>query len=185
MRGRTNGLAIRVPSGWELSDSGKQHLKALGVGKVSTAAAQVATDLRTLLEKVEDDDTRAFVEEAVQCYELGFYRSAVVMSWLAAVHVLKCEVHQNHLAAFNTEARRVDAKWKMAKTTDDIGEMNEAAFLDRIKAISVIGKNVKIELKKCLDLRNGCGHPNSLIIGTNAAANHLEILLQNVFHRFC
>jgi hypothetical protein len=67
------------------------------------------------------------------------------MSWLAAVHVLKNEIHQKHLVAFNAEAKRVDAKWKNAKTTDDVGLMKEYDFLIRIAAISVIGKNVKDE----------------------------------------
>jgi hypothetical protein len=181
----TKGLAISTPAGWELSQAGKQHLRARGVTKVNPAAVQVATDLRALLKKVNDDETRAFVDEAVQCYELEFYRSAIVMSWLAAVHVLKQEVHQKHLAAFNAEARRVDAKWKPARTTDDIGLMKENEFLDRIVAISVIGKNVKDELQKCLKLRNACGHPSSLKVSTNATASHLEILLLNVFDPFC
>lgn len=182
---RTKGLAILTPTGWELADSGKQHLRTLGVAKISPAAVQIATDLRGLLAKVKDKDTRAFVDEAVQCYELEFYRSAVVMSWLAAFHVLKNEVHKKHLAAFNAEAQKVDPKWRVAKTTDDLGLMKEAAFLDRITAISVIGKNVKDELQGCLKLRNGCGHPNTLKIGPNAVAHHIEMLLLNVFQRFC
>ncbi len=32
--------------------------------------------------------------------------------------------------------------------------------------------------------RNGCGHPNSLKIGANTAAHHIEILLLNVFQKF-
>jgi hypothetical protein len=177
-------LAIKTNTGWELADAGKQHLKQLGVTKVSPAAVQVATDLRDLVARVKDDDTRAFVEEAVQCYELELYRSAVVMSWLAAFHVLKKEVHQKHLSAFNTEAARADAKWKAATTTDDIGRMKESDFLDRIAAISMIGKNVKDELQKCLKLRNACGHPNSLRIGPNAVASHIEILLLNVLQPY-
>jgi len=43
---------------------------------------------------------------------------------------------------------------------------------------------VKAELKQCLDRRNGCGHPNSLKIGPNTVAHHLEILLLNVFNKF-
>ena len=79
---------------------------------------------------------------------------------------------------------RANAKWKDAKTTDDIGRMNESDFLDRLAAISVIGKNVKAELKGCLDRRNGCGHPNSLKISANTVAHHIEILLLNVFKEF-
>jgi hypothetical protein len=182
--GKTKGLSINTPTGWELSDAGKQRLRKLGVSKGNPAALQVAADLRLLLTKIADADTRAFVEEAVECFELEFFRSSVVMSWLAAVHVLKHEVHGNYLSAFNAEARKCDAKWKDAKTTDEIGSMKEGAFLDRIAAISLIGKNVKDELQICLKLRNACGHPNSLKIGPNAVANHLEILLLNVFNRF-
>ncbi len=62
--------------------------------------------------------------------------------------------------------------------------MGEADFLDRLVPIGVIGKNVKDELVKALKLRNGCGHPNSLKIGQNMVASHLEILLMNVFEPF-
>jgi hypothetical protein len=101
--GRTKGLAISTPAGWEMSDAGEQHLRLPGVAKVRPAAVQVATDLRALLNKINDSDTRAFVEEAVACFELELYRAAVVMSWLAAVDVLKKEVLQSHLSAFNAK----------------------------------------------------------------------------------
>ncbi|HEY7244092.1 MAG TPA: hypothetical protein VH678_09445 [Xanthobacteraceae bacterium] len=180
----TKGKAINTQAGWEIGDAGKQHLKSLGVAKISPAAVQVATDLRMLLAQVKDDDTRSFVEEAVQCYELELYRSAVVMSWLAAVHVLRREVYGKHLGAFNAEAAKADPKWKSAKTTDDIGRMKESDFLDRLAATSVIGKNVKEELQKCLKLRNACGHPSSLQIGPNTVASHIEILLMNVLQPY-
>ncbi len=180
----TNGRAIRTDAGWELAEAGKQHLRSIGIAAVSPAAVQVATDLRSLLAKVTDGDTREFVEEAVQCYEFGLHRSAVVMSWLAAVHVLKKEVHRSHLATFNAEAKRVDPRWKAAKTTDDIGLMKEADFLDRIAAISMIGKNVKDELQQCLKRRNGCGHPSSLKVGQAVVTGHIETLLLNVLKPF-
>ena len=184
--GRSKGLAIRTPLGWEITDAGKQHLRNLGVTKVGPAAVQVATDLRAELPNIVDPDTRAFVEEAIKCWEAELYRSAIVMSWLAAVDVLHNYVHANHLAAFNAEAKRIDSRWKDAKTTDDIGRMKEADFLDRIAVapVSIIGKNVKKELQDCLDRRKGCGHPNSLSIGANTVAHHIEILLLNVFKKF-
>ncbi|MBW7996824.1 MAG: hypothetical protein FVQ81_09720 [Candidatus Glassbacteria bacterium] len=182
--GKSKGLAIRTPQGWEITDAGRQHLRNLGVTKISPAAVQVATDLRAELSNIKSADTRAFVEEAIRCHEAELYRSAIVMSWLSAVDVLHNHVQGKHLKAFNAEAKRVDAKWKDAKTTDDLGKMGEADFLDRIAALSIIGKNVKEELKTCLKRRNGCGHPNSLKIGANTSAHHLEILLLNVFKVF-
>ena len=167
---RSAGLAIRTPGGWEITDAGREHLRKYETSRVSGAAAQVAHDLRAHLDHVRHADTRNFVIEAVECFEWHFYRSAVVMSWLAAVHVLHQHVYAAHLAVFNSEASRVDAKWRPAKTTDDLGRIGEADFLDRLVAISVLGKSVKDELAGCLKLRNGCGHPNSLKISTNAVA---------------
>ena len=182
--GRSKGLAIRTPSGWETTEAGRQHLRDLGVSSVSPAELEVATGLRTELAKIGNPETRAFVGEAIECYELHLYRSAIVMSWLAAVDVLQRHVVANHLSSFNAAAKRVHARWKNAKTADDVGQMREADFLERIAAISMIGKNVKAELKTCLDRRNSCGHPNSLKIGANTVTHHIEVLLLNVFEPF-
>ena len=182
--GRSRGLAIRTPNGWELTEAGRHHVREMGDFGISGAAREVAVGLRAELAKISNSDTRAFVEEAIKCYEAHLYRSAIVMSWLAAVDVLKRHVLANHLNAFNTEAKRVDSRWKIAKTADDIGRMKESDFLDRIVAMSIVGKNVKAELKECLDRRNGCGHPNSLKIGANTVTHHIEILLLNVFKPF-
>ena len=181
---RSKGMAIRTPAGWEVTDSGRRHLRELGVSSIGPAALEVATGLRAELAKIVNEDTRAFVEEAIECYESHLYRSAIVMSWLAAIDVLQRRVIANHLKAFNAESRRVDPKWKIAKTSDDIGRMREVDFLERIAATSVIGKNVKTELKACLDRRNGCGHPNSLKVGANTVTHHIEVLLLNVFKPF-
>lgn len=181
--GASKGKAIRT-TGWELTDAGKMHLRALGILTVSPAAMQVAVDLRNHLAKVTDPQTRDFVEEAIKCHEAELYRSAIVMSWLGAVDVLQKRVLQHHLAAFNTEAKRVNGKWKPARSQDEIGKMGESDFLDRIEALSIIGKNVKAQLKVGLDLRNGCGHPNSLKVSVNKSAAHIETLLQNVFEKF-
>lgn len=182
--GRTAGLALRVPAGWELSEAGKMHLRNLGVAAVSPAAMQVAIDLRAHLVNVQNETTRAFLEEAIKCHEAQLYRSAIVMSWIAAVDVLYREVTAHHLANFNAEASKVHGKWKSAINEDGLSKMPESDFLDRIAAIGVIGKNVKEELSKALKLRNGCGHPNSLKIGPNMVANHIETLILNVFETF-
>jgi hypothetical protein len=62
--------------------------------------------------------------------------------------------------------------------------MKEYDFLQVLAAISVIGKSVKDELEVCLKLRNGCGHPNSLLVGEHKASAHIETLIQNVFARY-
>ncbi|MBC1181574.1 hypothetical protein HF680_02725 [Brevundimonas sp. WCHBH090558] len=181
---RGKGMSLQMLGGHEIAEKGKARLQSIGLDSASPAATQVALDLRKHLVNVKDTDTRSFVEEAIKCYEARLFRSAIVMAWLAAVDVLKKEVVANHLAAFNAEARKVNLKWKDAKNADEIGAMNEGDFLNRIMGISMIGKNRKQRLEQALTLRNGCGHPNSLKVGQNEAAAHVEALLQNVFEVF-
>jgi hypothetical protein len=182
--GRSGGLAIRIPAGWELTQTGRNYLRNLGVESISPAAMRVAADLRRHLENVKNDTTRAFVEEAIKCHEAKLNRSAIVMSWIGAIDVLYRYVVENHLDAFNAEAHKFNVKWKRAVNEDGLTKMQEADFLDRLVAVGIIGKNVKEELGKALKLRNGCGHPNSLKIGPNMVASHIETLILNVFERF-
>jgi hypothetical protein len=184
MLARTSGMAIRVPEGWEISGPGKQHLRNIGVVKLKPGAGHVADGLRAELAKIDDDDTRLLVEEAIGCFEGEFYRAAILMSWIAAMRVLYRFVYNNALDEFNAEATRVDAKWKGARTIDDLGGMKERDFLDRMASVSLIGKNVKAGLVECLARRNGCGHPNSMKVGPSAVDHHIEFLLLNVFRKF-
>lgn len=181
---RAKGTTLKVPLGYELSEKGFAHLQQLGVGKMSPAASKVATDLRQHLSKIKNPGTRAFVGEAISCFEADLFRSAIVMSWLAAMSVLHNAVLANKLNEFNAAQKMVDHKWKAAITADDLGLMKESDFLNRLVTISMIGKNAKAQLVTALDLRNGCGHPNSLKVGANVTAAHLEVLLLNVFDKF-
>jgi hypothetical protein len=181
---RSKGLAIRVKDGWELSSSGRGHISKIAGHLTVSPVPKAATQLRAHLATISDPQIVAFIDEAIRCLEHKLYRAAVVLSWVGAVSVLYEYIVNNHLAAFNAEATKRDAKWRNAKTRDDLARMKEADFLDVLEAISVIGKSVKQELKKSLDLRNGCGHPNSLQIGENMVAAHIETLILNVFSRF-
>jgi hypothetical protein len=184
--GRAKGLAIRTPQGWELTDDGKTHVRSLAskhLGAISPAKPLI-TNLRLLLPKLAGPDVRAFMEETIACLEGRHFRAAVVLSWVGAASVLQDHILAVHLAQFNTEATRRNPKWKAVKSKDDFGNMKESTFLDVLEYISVLGGNVKTELKNCLDLRNACGHPNSLAVGENRVAAHIESLILNVFTRF-
>lgn len=178
--GRAKGLAILTPEGWKLTGSGRAHVSAFR--KVpEKKALQAADALRKHIGNLKDDHTKAFVEEAVRCFEEGLYRSAVVLSWVGALSAIYDHVIAKKLSEFNAEAVRRNAKWKTAKSKDDLSLMSEHDFLQILPAISVVGKNVKDELEGCLKLRNGCGHPNSLKVKEARVAAHIETLIVNVF----
>lgn len=186
---RSKGLAIRIPIGWTITSKGKDHIRKLCVlpEKKSLKSVHFATSLRQAMMNISSADTIAFLEEAISCFEAGLYRSSVVLSWVGAMSLLQDQIIKNHLVVFNAEAQRRDVKWKAAKTNDDISRMKESDFLDVIGTppVSLLGKNVKEELKNnSLQLRNACGHPNSLKIGENRVAGHLEVLILNIFSKF-
>lgn len=183
--GKAKGKAASIKGNWVLTTIGRTHLVELKYlnEKVSHIKNDVK-DLRTHFTKITSSHTKSFLEEAIACLEADQKRAAVVFSWIGAVAILYDEVVNNHLNEFNAEALKRDAKWKAAKNSDDLGKMKEFDFLNVLESISVIGKNVKQELQNCLQLRNGCGHPNSLTIGVRKVAAHIEILILNVFSKF-
>lgn len=173
---------FKTPTGWELSPAGRAHVAALAGKALSVSpAATEAQALRALLPKIKNEDARAFLTEAIVCSEQSLFRAAVVLSWVGAIALLHDVAVARYLAAINAEATRRDPKWKAAKTTDDLGRLKESTFLEIAHAVGILGRNVKDELEACLKLRNGCGHPNSLKVGANKVAAHLETLALNVY----
>lgn len=182
---KSKGLVVKAPDGWELTQAGKQHLKDLGVALDSSATYTAAHDLRSNLDHIKNADAKAFATEAVGCLERGLWRSAVVMSWIGAVHVLYDHVIKNKLPEFNAEAKRINNKWKGVKTIDELAKaLGENDFLDRLENIGVISNSIKKELIDCLNRRNSCGHPNSYKLKPITIAHHVEILLSNVYAPF-
>jgi hypothetical protein len=181
---RSNGKAIKTLQGWELTKSGYEYVLNKYGQFMNQTQVIISTNLRNHLSKVINKDTRNFVEEAIIAFENKLFRSAVVLSWVGAIAVLYDYIIAHKLKEFNTECSKRIPKWKPALTPDDLAQLKESVFLDILVSISVIGKNVKQQLQICLDLRNGCGHPNSLIIAENRVASHIEILILNVFSKF-
>lgn len=181
---RSGGLAIRTDAGWELTNSGKERVAQLAGAAITAYSPKVASSLRSHLSNISNQDTAAFLDEAIRCYETKLFRSAVVLSWVGAISVLYDYVVTNKLAEFNLEALKRNPKWKTASNKDDLANLKEHEFLQILHSISVIGKSVKDELEGCLKFRNGCGHPNSLKIGESRVSGHIEVLIQNVFSKF-
>lgn len=182
---KSQGKATSIKGEWSITAPGRNHLvtEKLVTEKKTQLHKDVA-DLRSHLAAIQNPQTKSFLEEAISCLEADQNRAAVVYSWIGAVAVLYDEVVNKHLVAFNPEAVKRDSKWKNAKTADDLSRMKEYDFLNVLESISLIGKNVKQELQQCLQLRNACGHPNSLKIGERKVAAHIEILILNVFAKF-
>lgn len=183
---KTDGLAVNKTDGWELSTLGKDRLAELGYAQSSQVKRNVANDLRKQIDKFRGSQIRSFILQASKCYECELYRSAVIMSWVAAVAILRDIVRKRHLTEFNNCAhdRAKSAGRKNVKYAGYMDKVKESDFLEILHGISVIDKGVKAALLRCLDFRNQCSHPNDLAIGASMVANHLEVLILNVYNRY-
>jgi hypothetical protein len=99
--------------------------------------------------------------------------------------VLQEYVLKNKIQEFNQDAVANKLLRAPAKTIEDMRDISkEAMFLDSLARISLIDDAVKKLLKECLGRRNNCGHPTELSFGEPYVANHIDILLHNVFSKF-
>ena len=178
-----DGRVVGKKGAYQLSSRGLKWLDE-HVSALPQASHDVRGDLREHLETILDEDVKRVLQEAVTALESRLFRSAVVMSWLAAVFVLQKCVFDNHRREFDSLVKAKKPDWRSLRRLDDFGQLREGEFLDRLTDLSIIGKNVKNELKGCLDRRNSCGHPNSYMLGESTAAHHLDTLILNVFKRF-
>jgi hypothetical protein len=182
---KAKGKAALIKSDWVLTALGRKHLISQKyITEQKNKLTNDVADLRSHAASIRNIHTKSFIEEAISCLEADQKRAAVVYSWIGSVALLYDHVINHHLVAFNAEALKRDAKWKVAKNADDLSKLKEFDFLNILEAISIIGKNVKQELQQCLQLRNACGHPNSLKIGERKVAAHIEILILNVLSKF-
>lgn len=180
---KTSGLAIRLPDGWEITETGIQYLEETGL--ISTSPVRkYQSNLRDYIDIIQSETTGNFLEECILALEMNLLRSAAILSWAGAISILYDEVISRHLQEFNMELKRRFPKHKMVKTSDDLALLKEFEFLQIISHLSLIDKNTKQELEQCLQLRNSCAHPNSLLIGEAKVASHLEILILNVYQKF-
>lgn len=181
---RKQGRVAMVNGKWRLLQAGRDYLSTKGVSSPSVLT-RPQEDIRVYLSKISNPEIRSFVQETMLCLEAGALRAAVVMSWVGAVAILYEHVLKHHLTDFNQEAKRRNLqKGKDATTLDNLAAMKESDFLDVLEGINVFGKNTKQELQSCLQRRNGCGHPNTHIIGAQTVAHHIEVLILCVYSKF-
>ena len=139
--------------------------------------------IQQYVSQINSDDTKSFIQEAVECYERKLWRSAVIMSWVGAVYFLYDFIMKNKLAEFNEEASRRFPKHKRVTTMDQLARcLSESDFLNVIEGIGVISNSVNKELKGCLDRRNSCGHPNTYTLRQNTVSHHIFMIPKYLIH---
>lgn len=176
-------LVVLVLKHWTISAEGLTKLVEIGASR-RVATAKAISGLRNFAGKLTDIILRDFVEETIGCLEQQFYRSAIVLSWSGAIWVLQQYVLKKKLNEFNAAGVARFPGFKKVQTEESFGRLQERDILQLLEDIHVIGKSLKGVLIQRLDLRNTCGHPNTVKVSESTAASHVELLIENVFLRF-
>lgn len=126
-----------------------------------------------------------YLSEAVDCYEHGAYRGAVLMVWAAAVeHIYSAiEAHAGGFKAMeaaNKSRFGNSNTYRKIRRKNDLLYLNDKSFLQLCEDAGAFNRNARKLLEEKLDTRNRCGHPTGYVIGREEAVVFIESLINNI-----
>lgn len=140
--------------------------------------AQKFLDLDHVCDNIRNPEDRAMFKEAIQCYQIGSHRAAVILAWSVTADCLYRRIE--------SMAADGDGMAQQAKTEVD-QEQGKASFEGKL-----ISQAKKCELfddyeEKCLtfarDTRSKCAHPTGVVPSAEAVRHVLFICSQTVLCR--
>ena len=143
--------------------------------------------LRSLLSKLSTPEEKSFLQEAIDCYEIGARRSSIVMTWILTLDHLYSHVLNKHLAAFNKVLSvNKDKRVKITNVTkrDDFAEIPEGKFIEFLRSSRVISNDVRKILDSKLGVRNTYAHPSAVSLSEVKATDFIIDLVENVILKY-
>ena len=186
------GLVAQLANGWKLTTPGLRALESHYQAE-APMVAETRHSLKLHLEKINDEQRRAFLDEAVRSFDVKAYRAAIVLSWVGAAHIVQEHIISKHRDTFNVAGAARAAKYAAAgkafsfipvKSIKDFGTVGEADMLQICQDAGILHKAEKQVLEDRLNLRNQCGHPNPIEIGEHTVAHHIEVLMLNIYSKY-
>lgn len=122
-------------------------------------------DRHELIEKVINEDCRSYLSEAIDCYEIGAYRAALVMLCCAVFEDVRLKAID--FAPFDGWAKKVS---DLVEAKLDKHASYESNVLDNVESAKhLFSPAQRACLRKILDARNRAAHP------TGVETNQLEV----------
>lgn len=174
---------IKTRTGYKLQRHMREALsKKLGAEKVT---AQTSATLRSLEHKLPAGADKEFLREAINCFEVGANRAAIVMTWILAIDHLFTYILAHKLADFNTAlAKDSGVKLSAVSQRDHFTEIKEAKFIELCRAAGIVSNDVRKILDQKLGTRNSCAHPSGVTINKSKVIDFIEDLVDNVVLKF-
>lgn len=166
-----------------------RHAKAGAAKLLGTQTISVETSgmLRKLEDQITASNTKQFLAEALDCFQVGANRGTIVLTWLLAIdhlqsYILKHKLHEfNNVLAANTDKR---VKTKAINCADDFNDIPEGKFIEFCRVAKIISNDVRKILDQKLQTRNSAAHPSGIIIGKTKVIDFVEDLVSNILLKY-
>jgi hypothetical protein len=143
--------------------------------------------LRSLLSKLSDKNEQLFLQEAIECYEIGAKRASIVLVWLLTIHHLYNYISKIELVAFNDVlSKNTDKRVKVTAITkiDDFSEIPEGKLIEFMRTAKIISNDVRKILDIKLGIRNTYAHPSGVTISEVKTNDFIIDLIDNVVTKY-
>ncbi|AZD66022.1 hypothetical protein SAMN04489802_4370 [Pseudomonas chlororaphis] len=176
---------IKSVAGYVLSRNSQLDIQK----SIHTGPARIETSLllRKLLPSIHSFQEQNFLQEAIDCYEIGARRSAIVMTWLLTVDHLCKYVFEKKLADFNSVlASNNDKRVKLTVVSkeDDFSEIPEGKLIEFLRQAGIISNDVRKILEMKLGIRNSAAHPAAITVSEVKATEFIIDLVENIIIKY-
>lgn len=149
------------------------------------AIVQTSVELRALEFGFSDGPIKTYLGEAIDCFEAGANRGAVIMTWVLAMEHFLNFVFTKKLPEFNAALKvQPDKKVKEVKSIEDFQDIREKKIIELCRTADIITNDVRKILDDCLGVRNSAAHPSDVKIGRSKVISVIEDLVSNVIKKF-
>lgn len=143
--------------------------------------------LRNLVSELKSEKQQAFLQEAIDCYEIGARRAAIILVWILTLYHLYEYILNRELTAFNSVlAKNTDKRVKVdeIKKLDDFAEIPEGKFIEFCRSANIISNDVRKILEEKLGTRNSAAHPSGIILSEVKATDFILDLVENIIEKY-
>lgn len=143
--------------------------------------------LRNLLEDISNNHQKIFLQEAIDCYEIGAKRASIVLAWILTINHLYEYIYKNKKSEFDAVlSANTDKRIKITKlnSPDDFTEIPEGKFIEFCRSAKIITNDVRKILEEKLGTRNSSAHPSGVSISELKATDFIQDLIVNVVLKY-
>jgi hypothetical protein len=176
---------VKAANGYQLSRNVQLEIqKTLHSGPAKIETSHL---LRGLVPRLSDPLERQFLQEVIDCYEIGARRASIVMTWLLTINHLCTYIHSNALPAFNAVlSKNTDKRVKISSVSnfDDFSDIPESKLIEFARSANIISNDVRKILDTKLGIRNTSAHPSAIFISEVKATDFIIDLIENVILKY-